>query len=137
MYKGFHFEFISILYANLFRQRSSNISKRVLIMSFSSLFPNACCNLSLPILEVNFIFIFSSMFSPSRPQGRGNMPMQKNQFKKNCITLKKKLDNYLVPCCYFLSPFPAPAQPCRLLTSCLFLVTPRMFRGVMRSVLGH
>lgn len=40
----------------------------------SSLFSSACCNLSLPVLEVDFIF--SSTFSPSRPQVRGNTPKE-------------------------------------------------------------
>lgn len=46
-------------------------------------------------------FPFSSAFSPSRSQVRGNRP--KNKFKKkSLITLKKQLDNFLVLCCYFL-----------------------------------
>lgn len=100
----------------------------------SSLFSSACCNLSLPVLEVDFIFSFSLLHFPHLDLKSEETRQRKIKFK--VITLKKKLDNYFVLCCYFLNPFPTPAQLCRLLRSPLFLVTPRMFRGVMRSIFG-
>lgn len=85
--------------------------KRVLLTSFSSLFPSACCNLSLTILEIKFIFIFSLFFYifPIQTSSKRKHAKEKKKLK-NHFTLKKKLDNYLVLCCYFLSPFPTLAN---------------------------
>lgn len=65
MYKAFHFDFISIPYANLCRQRVSDISKRLLLMSFSSLF-SKCLLQSFPsYLGSGLSFhLFFLLFSP-------------------------------------------------------------------------